>query len=585
VQSRCRLLVGLLAGAASAAHALPPVTEAAIDAVMAPYATTDGPGCTVGVAGAEGLVFAKGYGMANLELGVPNAADSAFPIGSNSKQFTAALVALLAEEGKVDLDADLRRYLPALPDYGAPLTARELVHHTGGLRDYQALRMLAGVPPEHVDAQQVLALLLRQRGLQARPGERFEYDNSGYVLLRFLIERVTGKPLPEVARERIFAPLGMNHTVWLEDATTIVPHRSTAYAGDRTRGFRAAYSTPVMGSGGIVTTVGDLAKWHANFYRNRLGKGRPELIAQLAAPGTLASGKPIDYAWGMFLGELHGHRMIWHAGTGPGYVADTVRFPADRLSVFCLCNGVIDSRMLSRQIAALYLDDAATDASKGPAPASSPAPAAASPAATPRSARSAPAAPAPAALAALPGRYRNADSGSVWTLRSDGGAILLDLGRITMRLGADGPDALRSVEPDWGWRLRFEAPREGVVPRLHLLEHGEETATYKRLPPSPAPAALAAYTGRFHSDELDAGYELRVEQGELVLHTPVQPNGALLYLGADAFVLPTEWFDVRFDFRRDGTGRVTGFTVDAGPASGIVFAPATPCTQGGPPGG
>jgi CubicO group peptidase (beta-lactamase class C family) len=582
--------------AATAAATTPPtVAPAAVDGVFAAFGKSDGPGCAVGISRAGMLVFAKGYGMANLEHALPITPETVFPIGSNSKQFTATIVALLAAEGKIDLDADVRRYLPEFPVYPTTITARELVYHTGGLRDYQALRLLAGIPPEHVDPRQVLGLLLRQRAPQAPAGTRFAYDNSGYVILRFLAERVGAKSLPALAQERVFGPLGMTHTRWLEDFTTVVPHRATAYDGERTTGFRAAYSHPVVGSGGILTTVGDLARWQGNFYANEVGHGQA-LIQQLLTPGKLADGKPLlvshpygrsdGYAWGQFLDTWHGHRMVWHGGTGPGYVADLVRFPDDRLEVSVLCNGVINSHVLSRRVAALYLGEsgaAVAAATAGVAVASPPPPPplTGSPAAgSGPVARAGEESPplAAATLHALVGSYRNPETGTIWNLAPNGGELLLDLGRLHMRLAPAESGALRSVDPDWGWRMTFESPISGTVPRLHLFEEGRETSHYQRLPAGLPPAALGAYAGLFMSDELTASYEIAAAADALHVRTPVQPNGPLLYLGGDSFVLPTEWFDIRFDFTRDGSGVIDGFTVDAGPASGIRFHRQRPCS-------
>ena len=543
--------------------------EAALAEIFAPWDRPDSPGCAVGVARDGELILARGFGSANLEHGIPIDADSVLPIGSNSKQFGAALAALLAGEGRLDLDADLRTYLPELPDYGARLTTRHLVHHTGGLRDYQALRMLSGVPPQHLDAAQVFGLLARQRALDAMPGERFDYDNSGYVLLRFVLERVSGTTLPELARERLFAPLGMSSTRWLEaDHAVVVPRRATPYAGNAADGYTAHPGSSVMASGGIVTTLGDLARWHAFLLGARTAPLPAALPRQLLTAGALNGGEPVPYAWGMFLGEHRGRRIVWHAGTGPGFVADMVLFPAERLSVFCLCNGVIDSRALSRRVADLFLEGAGG----GPAPVT--ASEALRPAPTPgrETGGGSPVRLSPPVLAALAGRYRDADSGSIWELAVEGGDVALRTGRFRIAFRAVAPDALAASEPGWeDWLVRFEPARDGAVPRLRLFEAGEETARYERLPAALPPERLLPYTGRYASAELGAVYILAVEGGRLQLHTPVQPNGTLLYLGGESFVLPTEWFDVRFEFVRGPGGAVEGFAVGTGEANDIGF--------------
>jgi CubicO group peptidase (beta-lactamase class C family) len=288
------------------AAALSPALAGRIDALFADWDRPDSPGCTLGVARDGAMLYQRGYGMASLEYGAHNAPETVFPIGSNSKQFMAMLIALLAEDGKLSLDDDIRKYVPELPAYERPITVRQLVHHTSGLRDYQALRFLAGFPPDYLELAPVLALIARQKGLDFAPGERFEYSNTNYVLLRVIAERVSGKPLRELAAERIFAPLGMSHTQWSEDFHRLIPGRATVYTGDAATGFRSSDQGPLAGSGGVWTTVGDLLRWDENFDANRLGKGGPELIARVLAPEGGRDGEPASYAFGIFLGEHRG---------------------------------------------------------------------------------------------------------------------------------------------------------------------------------------------------------------------------------------------------------------------------------------
>jgi hypothetical protein len=337
-----------------------------------------------------------------------------------------------------------------------------------------------------------------------------------------------------------------------------------------------------MASGGVVSTLADLARWHGYLLGARPGPGSPALPRQLLAPGALASGEPIDYAWGMYLGEHRGRKIVWHAGTGPGFVADMVLFPAERLSVFCLCNGVIDSRALSRSVADLYLDGAA-----GEPPASGAAATAAPSAPVPTQ----PSASSPGprlrlsgeVLSALAGRYRNPQSGAIWEVATAGEGVVVRTGRLRFDFAPVEADALATSEAGWeGWLVRFEPPRDGAVPRLRLFEGSEEKSRYERLPAPLSAERLLAYAGRFASEELGAVYTFAAEEGRLVLHTPVQPNGPLLYVGGEAFVLPTEWFDLYFEFARGQDG-ADGFTLSTTGVSGIVFRREAACSGPAPP--
>jgi hypothetical protein len=472
-------------------------------------------------------------------------------------------VLLLVEEGKLGLDDDIRKLLPELPVYDPPVRVRHLLHHTGGLRDYQALRYLSGVPPEHVVPDEVFALIARQRGVDAPAGAKFDYDNTGYVLLRYLVERATGERFVDVVRERIFEPLGMSRTRWLEEFQTVVPNLATAYTGDATTGFRAAYSIPVAGSGGVVTTLADLARWDANFTANRLGKGDPALVARAVAPATLDDGTPLDYGAGLFLGAYQGRPIVWHAGHGPGYVADLVRFPAEKLSVFCLCNGTIDSRRLSRAVADLYLPARPAESAESGGAAKEPTPAAARPALPLDEAE----------LVTILGSYLS-DANDVWEFAREPSGLVLHRGEVRMELARTAPRVYRSVRPDWGWEFTFESPgsaEEHGAPSVKLVETGAGDWTYRRIPTPPAATALAPYLGRFDCDELRNPYTFVRKGDGLALETAVQPSGELLFLGADRFLLDGPFFTLIFQFERDAASAVTGFTLDAGSASGFRF--------------
>ena len=189
------------------------------------------PGCAVGVAVDGKPVLTKGYGMADLEHGVKNDADTIFEAGSVSKQFTAAAILLLAKEGKLSLDDPTRKYIPELPDYGTPLTIRHMMHHMSGLRDWGSVESIAGWPrtSREYTHDHVLDIVSRQKALNFPPGAQYSYSNTGFNLAAIIVSRVSGMPFPEFTKQRIFAPLGMTHTSWRDDHTRIVPGRSIAY--------------------------------------------------------------------------------------------------------------------------------------------------------------------------------------------------------------------------------------------------------------------------------------------------------------------------------------------------------------------
>jgi CubicO group peptidase (beta-lactamase class C family) len=293
----------------------------------------------VGVARRGAILYEKGYGTADLDHDVPITSSTVFDVGSVSKQFTAATVVLLAERGKLSLDDDIRAYLPEIPDYGKPISIRQLIHHTSGMRDYLDVMSIVGWPFEDVitDAD-ILRIVAQQASLNFQPGKEYAYSNSGYMMLAVIVKRVVGESMGEFAASEIFAPLEMNSSVFYEDRTVIIPNRATGYARDESGGFRQVhnYNFAVAGDGQLYTTVGDLLLWNRNFTRRRLGG--PHFNEVMLTRGVLDNGETIDYGAGLSHGTRHGHATVSHTGSSWGFRAYLVRYPKHDFSVAVLCN-------------------------------------------------------------------------------------------------------------------------------------------------------------------------------------------------------------------------------------------------------
>lgn len=330
----------------------------AVDAIFAEYDLPGSPGCAVGVIRDGEFLYRRGYGMANLEYDIPLTADTVFRIGSVSKQFTAMTVLLLEEAGELSLSADIRTYLPAMPDFGESVTVADLMHHTSGIRDYLTLLALAGYRDEdYYDADELYRLMTRQRQLNFMPGEEFLYSNSGYFLLGQVVASVTGRSLREVAEELIFEPLGMTATHFHDDTNGIVRRRATGYAPAPAGGFQVSMTTlPIVGDGGVFTSVNDLLAWDRNYYANRLGKADPALIARWQEQAVLDDGTQLAYAAGINVGGHRGLRLVSHGGAFVGFRADVLRYPDQRFGVITLCNvSAANPSGLARQVAEQFL--------------------------------------------------------------------------------------------------------------------------------------------------------------------------------------------------------------------------------------
>lgn len=535
------LLTALAAFAADPTPVAP--APAQIDAVFKDLDRPDSPGCALAVIRDGQIAYQRGYGMASLELGVAITPETVFDIGSTEKQFAATSILLLEQEGKLSLDDDIRKYLPEIPDYGGRIAIHHLLHHTSGLRDYIGLLELAGHREEDVTTDEdALDLIARQKGLDFPAGTEHSYSNTGYFLLSQIVRRVSGKTLREFAGERILMPLGMTSSLYLDDHTMIVPRRAASYAKRPSGGFRLESSNwEQTGDGGLQTTVLDLAKWDDNFYRPVVGGEK--LIEKLQTPGTLSNGEKLTYALGLRVDSYRGLRRVSHGGSWAGFRAQLLRFPHQRFSAIVLCNlATAGPGELATKVAELYL---AGDM-KGEAP--------------PRA--------DVARKISLPSADLERYGGLYWDTQTD------DVGRITAREGhlffsRDG-ETQRELIPAGEDRFRMKDgvgveivfPAETARSKsIQIVYPEEKPSVYQVVSPvSPSAAELAAYTGKYASEELDTRYEIFLEKDRLRLRRRGANLSALKPLFADAF---SEEDVGLLRFSRDRTGRVTGFDVRA----------------------
>jgi CubicO group peptidase (beta-lactamase class C family) len=366
--SDARPLSPVLTGV-GAVHA-PDTLSAAVDRIFERWHRPDSPGAAVLVLRDGKVVHAKGYGMADLEQGVPIRTTTVFDIASVSKQFGAMAVALLEAEGRLSMDDDVHAYLPELPDFGQRITLRHLVHHTSGLRDWPGTLAIAGWDYQDVISfRQILGMALHQRELNFVPGAEHAYSNTGYNLLAEIVARVSGMSFRRFCQERIFEPLGMANTHFHDDHTEIVRDRAHSYRRAPDGTYRVVVnSLTALGSSSLFTTAEDLARWVGNFENPVVGG--PAVIRRMQERGVLNGGDTIPYAWGQSLGRYRGLETWSHGGSWAGYRTTLVRFPAQRSAVVILANTAeANPAALANQIADVLLADAFTEpAPQAPAP-------------------------------------------------------------------------------------------------------------------------------------------------------------------------------------------------------------------------
>lgn len=523
-----------------------------LKAILGSIAPT-GPGCAAGVVRNSQPAVVAAWGMADLEHPDPLTPNSIFESGSLAKQFTAAALLLLAQDGRLSLDDDIRRYLPELPNYGFPITIRHLLIHTSGLREQWSLLALTGNPPAtqvHSQAT-ILDLASRQKGLNFRPGTEFLYTNTNYALAAIIIARVSGQSVQQFTDRRLFAPLGMTHTRWREDFRTVVQGRATAYFATDDGFIAGMPFTNVYGNGGLLTTVGDLLRWNAFLDRPGELSGGQAIVTAMETPGHLNDGTVLDYGLGLELTREHGQRLVAHSGSTGGYKTWLGRYPEAGVSVAVLCNnGDLDPIALGENLAAKALG-ASEDVE---------------PSVTANAELSGSvAASLPADLTPYLGQFWNPITGElVRTAFVDG--------RLTLtRRASEGliPVGNGTFKRAGGGDLHFVFP--GRAPSELLLGAGPAQARYVAVRPASAdPATLTAYVGTYYSPELDTRIVVARKGDALVMRQAFAIEWSLTPSFADGFLIPVRG-STTVVFTRTKSGLIDGFRAWATGARNVEF--------------
>lgn len=542
-------MLGIAAAAVLAATLAPAQEDAGarVDRVFSEWDREDSPGCAVGALDRGEFVVRRGYGMADLDDGVPITPDSVFRMASVSKQFTAAAVLVAGDQGLLTLEDPLSEHFPDLPAWAERVRIRHLIHHTSGIRDYLVVMALRGQGENHYTDADVLAALRRLERLNFEPGSEYLYSNSGYWLLARLILRTSGQTLREFAAERLLGPVGMEGSHFHDRYREVVPRRARGYRPLEGGEFELDETTlEMVGDGGLYTSVNELAHWERLFLDPAaFGAG---FVEHMTTPGRLADGSPQDYAAGLALGEHAGLATVEHGGGFVGFRTHSLRFPERDFAVFVLCNSAsANPSALARAVAEVFLGGSMDLASEAGA---------AAPASPDRVAPGAFYAPRLGAAAEIgldPERgLLLVRGGFAQTLEDAGAELAVGSGRTRLRPTGDG------------FVLTEPGQRDFRFLRVELWQPGLDE--------------LVGLAGGFHSTELGADYEVRVDArpgitlvfpggGETVLEPLFReaPDGG----SAPAFRSPNG--TVRFVPDPAAPDRALGFTLAAGRARGFLF--------------
>lgn len=535
---------------------------AKVDSIFAKYNDMTAPGCALGIYRNGRLIYAKGYGSADLEHNVPISPNTVFDIGSTSKQFTATCLVLLQQQGKLSLDDDVRKYIPELSDYGHTITIRNLLNHTSGLRDYIGLMVMGSADIDDVTKpEDALRTIVHQKALNFEPGTEMAYSNTGYFLASVIVQRVSGKSLREFAHEQIFEPLGMTHTSYIDDHTEVVPNRAIGYSPGEDEAYHRDVSYwEQNGDGGVFTTVEDLIKWDQNFYEPRVG-GR-ELGSELLRHGILKNGDTLDYAEGLYTGEFRGLKTVAHGGSWGGYRAQLIRIPSEHFSVAVLCNsGAMNPDRLAIGVVATVLADKLS------------APVTKAPTATPSDvAQFDPASFDPGAFDDYVGNYEMEEqAGFVLSFSREGKTFYTQAtgqGKIEIHPTSDSVFALQGVDAS----VTFHREPDGSVAQITLHQHGDHEAF--RIDTSAPPSVdLTPYVGEYYSPELETAYTLTVEDGKLIATNPRLGDATLTppRIATQSSFSGSSWNLEKVSFEKDTNGSVDAMIVSTGRIMGLRF--------------
>ena len=528
-------------------------TTAAVDRLFAEWKTINAPGCMVAVSRDGQLIFERGYGMANLEVGVPITAATVLPVASISKQFTAMCILLLTQRGQLSLEDEVWKFFPEWADREHRITIRHLLTHTSGLREAFTLIGLASPREDGGNVNDAIVKMLgRQRGLNFLPGTDFQYNNGAYNLLGDLVRKVSGQSLREFADANIFKPLGMVHTHFHDDPTMLVFNRATSYSPGKNGFMLARPEGGIVGNAGLFTTARDLMIWQQNFANPHLAT--PELVAEMQKPAVATDwGDGSFYGFGLSIGEYRGLRAVGHGGGDPGIAAYVVRYPDQALSVAVIANrDDINAAGLTRGIADICLAKSFPAASSGT--------------------NETPSAIRPPLdfeqLASKAGLYRDLTTEVIGRFFVRDGKLMASEGiEEANAVALSAVDATRFIIPGKAVVVEFVPASKDQAQQVRVTGVGSRPRISQQLPPlTVSSEQLRAFAGTYTSSEIETSYTVIARPTDLLVTIPGRRDSIVKPVFQDGFA----GLGI-IKFTRDSCGAVTGFTLNRYDLRGLRF--------------
>ena len=519
--------------------------------------SSETPGGVVGVIKNGKLIFVKAYGLAKFDTKEPNKTSTLFNLGSVSKQFTAAAILILANEKKLSLKDDIRKYLPDFPDYGYTITIENLVHHTCGIRSYDVLKLIAGTLDSMETQEEIYSLIIKQKSLNFKPGDEFLYSNSGYVLLVKIIEKTSGMKFSKFIEEKIFQPLEMNQTVIYDKPGKIIKNSAFGHTrgGDQKFKRTDTINSTVVGQSNIYTCVEDFLQWDNNFYKNKLGEWDfNQLMTSLT---TLNNGDTCRYAFGLDISEHNGLKTISHQGGTGDFTAQFVQIPSENFAVVCLFNIPVDVTGLAYKITDLFIKGTpkTVDASLHPEKAKIDS----------------------SVLQAYVGKYFDEKQWLTATITTEADHLVFDApyqDRLEMYPSSDTTFFVTFADLKFIFSKDSKGETEKVTiiqgdQQFHLAYLGTDVFPLKT-------EQLSQYAGEFYCEEINVTYPVLFKDNKLYVKFPQSlarfckdnPEAELISEYADYFASPVSGFQ----FTRNTENKISGFILkDVGRVRNLFF--------------
>jgi CubicO group peptidase (beta-lactamase class C family) len=536
-------------------QSLPDSTITKINKIFALWDNKNSPGCAVAIVRNDSILFAKGYGMANLEYNIPIEPETIFHMASVSKQFTAFAIVLLAKQGKLQLDDDIHKYLSWFPDLKEKITIRNLLNHTSGIRDQWQLLAISGTRLDDVITQEhIVKILSKQQALNFKPGEQYSYSNSGFTMLAEIVRSVTGQSLRQFTDSVIFNPLGMTNTHFHDNYEEIVQNRSYSYyRTDSVHFSNSILSYSVAGATSLFTNLNDMSKWIMNFYTHKVGDQKD--IDQLTQKGKLNSGKELNYALGITSDTYNGWRQFSHGGGDAGYRTYLTVFPDLKMG-FAVFGNVADfnAGRKAYEVVSLFVTDSSKHKVAGPQQEIDSSKAVLKDT---------------IGIKKFAGTYIG-DDGFQINFRVTNKKLFADAFGQTFLLTKTDTDSFSLIrDPDI--KFSFSGPVSGDTTVFVAFSRDEKHLLKKYIADTSQPdELLRTYTGNYYCPELDCKYGIVLKDHHLILTNNKYSDTPLNVVGNDHLVNDFWWMN-HLIIIRSNKKEIIGFEVNSGRIQHLRF--------------